>query len=158
VYQDPGPRETTSAAAIASRTAGFTGGSAGETRISLTRRRSDGDLTADGAGARGIVGVDALHPGDEVQGDVGHGEHPAAAAQERAELVQRPDGVTGMQLGEAGEHEVADGVAGEGARAAEPVLEQPGQLLGPVVVPGECGQRHPQVTGWQDGHLAADAP
>jgi hypothetical protein len=61
-----------------------------------------------------------------------------------------------VHLGEAGEHQVADRVAGEDAAAAEAVLQQPGHLLGARLLAGQRGERHPQVTGGQHRHLPPD--
>jgi hypothetical protein len=100
---------------------------------------------ADGAGARRVVGVGALHVRDQVERDVGHRQHPAVGAEQPAQVVQRPDGVPAVHLGEPGQHQVADRVAGEHARPAEAVLQQRRHLPGALGVRREGGQRHPQV-------------
>ncbi len=62
-----------------------------------------------------------------------------------------------MTLGKSGEHEVADGVTGQGPVAAEPVLEQVCPGGRPGVRAGQRGQRHSQVTHGQRSQLGPQA-
>ena len=77
-------------------------------------------------------------------------------AEQLAEHVQGAHGVAVVHLGEPGQHQVADRVAGQHAGAAEAVLQERRQLLRALLRAGQGGQRHAQVAGRQDRHLAAD--
>ena len=123
-------------------------------RPHLTRRAGAFRLAADRADLVRPVRVGADHFRHDVQRHRGHRQHPAAGAEQPAHPVQARDRVA-EQVPQRHDEQVADGVAGQLAVAAEPVLHHLAPGGAPLVVPAQRGQRHPQVAGRQDAVVAA---
>ena len=62
------------------------------------------------------------------------------------------------QLPQRDDQQVADRVVVHLTVAGEPVLEHPCPGAAPVVVAAQCGERHPQVAGWQHPELLRSRP
>ena len=134
VNQDPGPKhQPVGLGDRLQHRLGQAGGSAGASRTRATRpggrprprpARGSGDVPAGRRGRR-------RPPRPSMSsGSRGHRQHPAQRAEHRAGTVQGAAPVAAVHLDQAGEHQVADRVAGQRAAAAEAVLEQPGDLAG----------------------------
>ena len=126
-------------------------------RAHLARRAGAFRLAADRADLLGPVRVGADHLGHDVQRHRGHGEHPAAGAEQPAHPFQARDRVT-EQVPQRHDEQVADGVAGQLAVAAEPMLHHLAPGGAPLVVTAQRGQRHPQVARGQDAVVPAQPP
>ena len=138
---------------------GGTGGSGGETRISRTRPGVDAIATWPRMVRvrSGSSGSTLSTRATRSSGTSAIGSTRPRAPSSSPRSSSAAHRVAAVELGQAGEHEVADRVTGEHSRAAEPVLEQAGHRLGALALAGQRGQGHPQVAGRQHGHLAADA-
>jgi hypothetical protein len=90
--------------------------------------------------------------GFDLQGQRTHRQHPALDAQDAAQLVQRGHRI-GEHLVESGQHQVADRVAGQGAAAAEPVLDDRGPQPAVRAIGCQGSQRHSQIAGRDDVKL-----
>ncbi len=101
--------------------------------------------------------VGPLDLGHDVQRHRGHGQHPALGAQQAAHPFQALHGVA-EQVPQGHDEQVAQGVPGQPAVAAEPVLHDPAPGDAPVVVAAQRGQGHPQVARGQHAVLAAQRP
>ena len=120
--------------------------------VDTARRGGHRDLPADPVRAAGTP--QPGHLGLDVQGLAAHRQHPAPDTEQCPHLVQGGDGVA-EGVHEAGEQEVADGVPGERAGAAEPVLHELAPARARRIVGRERGQGHPQVAGRQQAQLPA---
>ena len=123
-------------------------------RPHLARRAGARRLAADRADLLRPVRVGADHFRHDVQRHRGHGQHPAAGAEQPAHPFQARDRVA-EQVPQRHDEQVADGVPGQLAVAAEPVLHHLAPGRAPFVVTAQRGQRHPQVTRGQDAVVTA---
>ncbi len=116
-------------------------------------RTRDGHLPPDRADRVGI-GVQPDDVGGHVQRHRRHRQHPALHAEQPARPVQHLDRIA-QHFEQPGQHEVAHGMSGEGAAAAEAVLEHRRPQLTVGVGVGERGERLAQVAGRQHAQFAA---
>lgn len=119
----------------------------------LARRRRDRHLPADHP-AHPRIAFQTGHVGFDLQRDRAHRQHPALDAENPAQLVERGHRI-GQQLVEAGQHQVADGMPGQRATAAEPMLDDGRPQPAVRTVGCQGRQRHSQITRRNDVELAA---
>jgi hypothetical protein len=119
------------------------------------RRDRDCRLAAHGGDGVGLGRVEALHGGDDVHRHRGHRQHPPGDAQQPAHPVEAGDRVA-EQVPQARDQQVAQGVAGQVAAAAEAMLDHAGPGRAPFVVPAQRREGHPQVPRGQRAELLAE--
>ena len=115
----------------------------------------DRHLTDHPGHLRRSVGVRPEHVGDHHQRDRTGRQHPPGHAEQPADQLQCLHRVVG-DLGDAGQQQVADGMAAERTAAGEPVLQDllPGPA--PVVLASQGGECHPQVAGREGTELVPE--
>ena len=92
---------------------------------------------------------------------MGHGSKKVRTAllsvYDKTGLVEFARGLAGhgirIEVPQGDDEEVAKGVTGERAAPREPVLENVPPPVAPGGVVAEGGERHPEITGWQDAEL-----
>ena len=95
VNHEPGPSTTTSASRTASTASAHAGAPAGSRRTERTRPgvAAIDDWPRMRRGAVGVVGVEAIGLGDEVERDGAHRQHPADGADQLGDAGERRDRV-----------------------------------------------------------------
>ncbi len=139
---------------MASTACRVAGGSAGSSR---TRRKVPGRACrrecADHP-EHSRVGLQSRHVGLDLQRDRAHRQHPAFHAEDAAEFVEGGDRI-GQHLGQACQHQVADRVSGQGAVAAESVLQDGRPQLSVRTVRCQGRQGHSQIAWRHDAEFVA---
>ena len=153
---EPGPSTTQSASRTASTAWGQGTGVGGLEGDGQDRAVAGGHLDLAAHGRHGLRGgrVGATDLRRHHQGRERHRQDPAGGAEEASDPVEGRDVVAEL-LPQGDDQQVADHVSPHVAVPGEPVLEDLGPGLAPLVVAAQSGEGHPQVTGWQHSELLA---
>lgn len=156
--QEPGPRTTQSA----SRTAATASGTAKRIvrhdvhGLDLAGGERHVRLAPHGGDLVGTVRIVPLDQGLELQGNGGHGQHPAVRAEQLADQVESLDVIAEL-FPQGDDQQIADGVFVQVALGLEAVLDDTGPGLAPFVVAAQRRQRLAQITGRENAQLVTQA-